>query len=806
MSYQNCIAAITKAAGRPLHHDEIEAIVEKIAARVERKIAAGETRLAAHEQAGQELAGEALLAAIIERRNAAINVRVRKALDGRIRLGQEIEGIREVLTGVQRTRRDAGRSIDAEAHAGRDAMMGGLLHDLRAAGVLDAVRERDANFDRAVAVELWRLADPDSAAATGNAHAGQVARILHKYQEAQRGEMNEAGAWIGKLDHYITRQSHDQFLVRGAGDSAAMQAWIDYIAPRLDERSFEGRPDRQKFLQQVWAALSSGLHESGSSEVLAGFKGPGNLAKRLSQDRVLHFKGPQDWWQYNERFGRGRVLDSVMRSLEFGQRDLALMRTLGTNPEAMFTAWREKLETDARDRGDVAAAAKIATAGDTVFAVVTGAADRVGNATGAKIGSAVRTMNQVTKLGGVVLSSIPDLAVNASMLRHNGIGLFESYGREMMSLLPTGAATREVAETLGVGIDHLTGSVMHRFQAEDGMPGMLAAAARKFHVLNGLTYWTDALKEASGLMLSHNLARRAAQGFDHLPERMQASLRRYGIEQAEWDAVRTQPTRAADGRDYILPADIADGELRRKVQTYILDQVREGMSEPTALGRTFSTGGLARGTWGGELIRTLAQFKQYTVTYLDRSLMRDLTRYAPDEVSGWRRLGYADVGGTAHLIAATWAFGYLAMTLKELAKGRSPREPHDAGDYAKLVMAAGVQGGGLGIFGDFLFGEASGTGGGWMETLAGPSASIVGDLERITKAIRDGDKPAANALQAAKNNTPFLNLFWSRLILDHLVLFRLQEWANPGYLRRYEARVRRENNQEFWLSPSAFVR
>ena len=48
--------------------------------------------------------------------------------------------------------------------------------------------------------------------------------------------------------------------------------------------------------------------------------------------------------------------------------------------------------------------------------------------------------------------------------------------------------------------------------------------------------------------------------------------------------------------------------------------------EPTALNRARATLGSQRGTWDGELIRTLAQFKTYTITYLDRSVGRELWR------------------------------------------------------------------------------------------------------------------------------------------------------------------------------------
>jgi hypothetical protein len=196
----------------------------------------------------------------------------------------------------------------------------------------------------------------------------------------------------------------------------------------------------------------------------------------------------------------------------------------------------------------------------------------------------------------------------------------------------------------------------------------------------------------------------------------------------------------------------------------------------------------------GELIRTVAQFKQYATTYLARTVGREFTR------DGF------DVGGVAHLIAATTALGYLSMTLKDLVKGKNPRDPDDAAGYAKVVAASMVQGGGLGIYGDFLFGEANRFGGGIIGTLAGPTAGSLEQAHQLLGAIRGEGNAAAEAIRMGVGHTPFVNLFYTRLALDHMVLFRLQEWANPGYLRRVEQRTKRENDQTFWLRPTEAVR
>jgi hypothetical protein len=118
-----------------------------------------------------------------------------------------------------------------------------------------------------------------------------------------------------------------------------------------------------------------------------------------------------------------------------------------------------------------------------------------------------------------------------------------------------------------------------------------------------------------------------------------------------------------------------------------------------------------------------------------------------------------------------------------------------------------VQGGGFGIYGDFLFGEMRNRmGGGVLATAAGPTLGTIDDLADLWGRVRNGDDSAAAAFKLAVNNTPYMNLFYTRAALDYLVLYQIQEALNPGAVRRMEQRVERENGQEFLLSPSSFAR
>ena len=67
-------------------------------------------------------------------------------------------------------------------------------------------------------------------------------------------------------------------------------------------------------------------------------------------------KDADSWVDYNAQFGRGNVADSVVAQLSKGARDVALMRTLGTNPQAMLEGWIDRLRTAAVNMRRVARA------------------------------------------------------------------------------------------------------------------------------------------------------------------------------------------------------------------------------------------------------------------------------------------------------------------------------------------------------------------------------------------------------------------------------------------------------------------
>jgi hypothetical protein len=163
----------------------------------------------------------------------------------------------------------------------------------------------------------------------------------------------------------------------------------------------------------------------------------------------------------------------------------------------------------------------------------------------------------------------------------------------------------------------------------------------------------------------------------------------------------------------------------------------------------------------------------------------------------------------ANFIALSSALGLLSYQSKQMLKGREPRELD-----AKTIMAGFLQGGGLGIYGDFLFAEYNRFGGGILETLAGPTAGTFSetiDLLNKTKTLFMEDdfefsKVGPEGLNLIKSNTPFMNIFYTKQAFDYLIFHHLQEMMRPGYLKRHERTLEREYDQEYMTPPSSIIK
>ena len=287
---------------------------------------------------------------------------------------------------------------------------------------------------------------------------------------------------------------------------AGYENWRNFVMDKLDMEATFGTADPEEFLKGAYRGLSTGLHKrfngEGESNHLHGFTGPANIAKKASQERVLHFKDADSFMAYNEAFGTKNLRDGVIGGLEHMARNTALMEGLGTNPVANFDRILTELKMKYRD--DPAMMDKLnARSLQNQLKEVDGTTRIPGSVSMAKIGAITRAVENMAKIGGALISSISDLPTQAAELRYQGVPLFSAYGETIANLFKGrgDAERKELARMLGVGIDGIIGDIHSRFGSQDSVPGRMAKLQQRFFKLNGMAWWDDTNRTGTALIM-----------------------------------------------------------------------------------------------------------------------------------------------------------------------------------------------------------------------------------------------------------------------------------------------------------------
>lgn len=165
------------------------------------------------------------------------------------------------------------------------------------------------------------------------------------------------------------------------------------------------------------------------------------------------------------------------------------------------------------------------------------------------------------------------------------------------------------------------------------------------------------------------------------------------------------------------------------------------------------------------------------------------------------------------LLVTTSTLGAVALQAKDIVAGRDPRALNKDGGLIPdkdFLIAAILQGGGLGIFGDFVFSDTSRFGKGLFETLAGPSFQTADTIVKFTKgtvrsAISDEEYNILG--EGAKIIDRYTPSIWQTKLFEQAFFQSLQEMADPDAdkkLRRLMRSREKEYNQGYWWTADSF--
>ena len=655
---------------------------------------------------------------------------------------------------------------------------------------------------------------------TGVKQAKDIAMILKKYQNSWRNRLNDLGANIGLLDDWITRTTHNTEKMANASKISKLvgdnrTAWVEFTKGRLDiPRTFSNVSDPAEIdniLGDIYDSLMTGDHlKHGGTNSIYGTK---NITNRLNSSRVLHFKDVQARQEYNVAFGEPSLKESVMGVLSNSARNIAIMQELGTNPRDTFDKILALLRKKYKKEDSKITKQLNFKTFENQFKEIDGSINAIGNQTLANVAMGVRTLQNTGKLGFAKITSFGDLAQYMGTTNFQGRGLFTGLFEAMNGLFKNNdRAAMEVLETTSNSIHSFMGN---KYGAANDTWGKMGKLQNTFFKWNSLNGWISSLKSSMAVGLARHYGMLNELKFSNLSIRERNFLTLYGIDDGKWNMLRSIKTLDSQGKKYmtaegvnelsdnVINAYVGKKLSQREIRNFkqeleitwrnvLVDQTMHGTPEPDAAIRAITNQGLEKGTPMGETIRFVMQFKSFPISIWKKIIGRELYSYGPDDSK------LARVSGLASLLMLSTFWGYIAMSAKDMLKGRSPRDPNKLSTLGQAF----AQGGGAGIYGDFLINELQNEyGNGIFETALGPTASDIDKIINIGQSLNDPKKAGKKFLQLAEGNVPFLNLYYTKTAYDYLIGYQVKEYLDPGYFRRMRDKHEEQRGQSYYLKP-----
>ncbi len=646
---------------------------------------------------------------------------------------------------------------------------------------------------------------------TGNADAKRFAKLwTDGVAEPMRRQANEAGSNIEKRGDWGLPQAgmHDPLKIAAAGRDAwvgDMMGWAD----RSQYSEPNGKPmseqDLRTFLEHAYDPLSS----NGVSEMKPGTYAASSIKGRGSHDRQLHFKDGDSYLAYQQKYGAGSLLQSLVNHVDRMATNTAAMETFGPNVESAF----KYLVEDARqkdtnaDRTQERKVAKEAKRAQAYFDVATGKVGEVENPTVAHAFENLRSILAMGKLAFAPLSALDDTVFLHLIANVNNIPQASAWLHELRTYNPFDSTEKDVMTRAGIGLETILHE-MNRF-GQDGMGhGVPATLANLMFRVNGLNKLDAARRRAVGAMMLHkagDLAENYAR-IEDLPEDTERVMKNSGITQDNWDVWRAaqRDERGLLTPDAVLAArgNFTDKQRTAAAQALIGVAAKQSqfvvplMTAKTAGDVQFAMGGPKRaGNVFDEFKHSALQFKSFSISSLANNFSMLM-----DQPSTRGKMRYG-----AAWLAGSLVMGALSVQLKQLAHGQNPGDMDPSTPEGKRFwVRALAQGGMFGLWGDLAAGPIADNKWDDMASMLGPIYDTANKLGKLAftagQAAFGAAKPGEVGKQAtslAKGVTP--STWYTNMVLDHLIFQQMQEYYSPGYNQRVQDRVNREmGSTAYW--------
>lgn len=581
----------------------------------------------------------------------------------------------------------------------------------------------------------------------------QTASLLKKYYSIMNHELNAAGLRVAYRADYDGPLVHDGSAIYGRFDD-----WAKALYKALDFRKeFPEVPEQD--IQNFEALIRSGESVEGKSNAVVKLLGysyerivatesalrdelphslerPPSISERRSYAKTFTtWRSGQAVTEYLAEFGKYKTLnEQIEYYTRSTARDVGLTSVLGATPsrghEMVKDLVKRQMKLAKKTPAEIKDAIKtIDLAYDNIISPRIPNPDAIG-----EMLMYTRVASAQAKLGMAGFTSMMLDPVTTSLQRRTllGEGLIKSVYETYKTYIPM---MMEAANRPDVEDAYLFSQYDLSTSLEEWMHMARGLKGAENKITSTLQFTGEVVSKASGAYYMNKVAHMVnakmytkfladAANSKSVTPQMRADLQKFNIGPADLDVIakldvggeygmrnvfRLKPDELMElqpGKyDTIQDATYALGTLQDKFNSWLLEKIRTGAPIPGNRERRILNGDTTAGTWKGEVLRFLTQFKMTALKVFMDSTYGTLRKLNPEGPQGgnavnWKNRESAYSMGTlaAHM---TMAGAGLILINAILSNDEKTLKRFQEGD-SLLVLDSFARGGGGFVLGDFI--------------------------------------------------------------------------------------------------------
>lgn len=530
--------------------------------------------------------------------------------------------------------------------------------------------------------------------------AKKIADKLHKYFDYRNSEMviSNAMRFDQISEDRMFRQIHDSGRMISGGRSLINSAkdyfmkkydtinsknvWRDVIKKYLNMEETFGRTKavdlNGKLSESEANAMLDSIYDNittSKSEIFTKSTVVNDREAIAKKSRMFFkFKDMRAFLEYNKVYGKGNLFTALRSDMLASGNKIGMAERWGDSPYNIYADLRN-VQNSVNEKGGYWWSNT-----DNYFKSVMGLDKSSKSAAASNMMSNLRTITSMARLFKLTLQSVSDIGYVASFAQRIGIG----YGRAYMDLLGNifnkypSEERRHIAKLFKGMVDSHLG-YMGRWTDANNSSEIMNKISTRYFKLIGLEAFDRGNKVGIMQMMASHLYHNSGKKFGEMNTSLQKWVSKF-MDEKEWDVLRKNNNGKLFTTDNVenlseesikklhsemglkTPLYQYRNDLYRKVYSMFDVASENAVLSPTEFERAWCFQGEAPGTLKGELLRTLSQFKMYTLSYVDRVL-----------VNGWRDADTAQqkIMWATSMLIGTVPLSLLSVYLDHLSNGLS---------------------------------------------------------------------------------------------------------------------------------------